>query len=206
VIRLYRVSLSTNVERVALALAHKGLAVESVEVDYDDRTEVRRVSGQDRVPVIDDDGRILSDSTTIIRELERRYPEPPLFPVATARRAETDLFLEWFDNVWKRQLLRGLIDQLLIADDPDEGRVASLRAGMRASHDLLERLLTGRDYLMGDFSAADCVAFPFVKFARLWEDGDEYETHKLLRDEQQFGSAHPNVAAWIDRVDERPRV
>jgi glutathione S-transferase len=205
VIRLYRIPLSTNVERVALALAHKGLEVESVEIDYDDRSEVRRISGQDRVPVIEHDGKIVVDSTSIIRYLEQHHPERPLFPGESARRAETELFLEWFDNVWKRQLLRGLIDQLLLADDSDEERVESLRAGVRASHDLLEGLLTGRDFLMGRFSAADCVAFPFVKFARLWEEGDEYETHKLLRDEQQFGEAHP-VAEWIRRVDERPRV
>jgi hypothetical protein len=32
--RLYRIPFSTNVERVALALAHKGLAVERVWIDY----------------------------------------------------------------------------------------------------------------------------------------------------------------------------
>ena len=30
--RLYRANFSTNAERVALALAHKGLEVESVEI------------------------------------------------------------------------------------------------------------------------------------------------------------------------------
>ncbi|MGH2922522.1 MAG: glutathione S-transferase N-terminal domain-containing protein [Solirubrobacterales bacterium] len=35
-IRLYRAPFSTNVERVALALAHKGLEAESVVIDYTD--------------------------------------------------------------------------------------------------------------------------------------------------------------------------
>ena len=39
-IRLYRAPFSTNVERVALALAHKELRVESVVIDYRDRSEV----------------------------------------------------------------------------------------------------------------------------------------------------------------------
>ena len=41
-IKLYRGPLSTNVERVALALAHKGLEVESIEIDWDDRSPVER--------------------------------------------------------------------------------------------------------------------------------------------------------------------
>ena len=51
-LRLYRFRYSTNVERVALALAYKGIEVESVEIDPDDRTPVRELSGQDLVPVL----------------------------------------------------------------------------------------------------------------------------------------------------------
>ena len=39
---LYRAPFSTNVERVALALAHKGLEIESIVIDYEDRTPVMR--------------------------------------------------------------------------------------------------------------------------------------------------------------------
>ena len=49
--RVLRIPFSTNVERVALALAHKGVAVEWVEVDAADRSPVRELSGQDLVPV-----------------------------------------------------------------------------------------------------------------------------------------------------------
>jgi uncharacterized protein (DUF427 family) len=61
-IRLYRAPYSTNVERVALALAHKGLAVESVVIDYADRGPVEAVSGQGLVPVIEEDGEVVADS------------------------------------------------------------------------------------------------------------------------------------------------
>ena len=101
-IKLYRFRFSTNVERVALALAHKRLPVESVWIDPDDRSEVRRVSGQDLVPVIDDGGTVLSDSMPIVEHLERRYPERPLFPADAARRAEMRVFIDWFNRVWKR--------------------------------------------------------------------------------------------------------
>src|SRR5438105_2424187 len=51
-LRLYRIPHSTNVERVALALAHKGLEAESVWVDSADRAPVRKVSKQTLVPVL----------------------------------------------------------------------------------------------------------------------------------------------------------
>ncbi len=110
--KLYRVELSTNVERVALALAHKRLEVESIVVPYGDRSEIRRVSGQDLVPVLADGETIMTDSMQIVRFLEERFPDrPALFPDAPARRAECDLFIDWFDRAWKRP--PGLIHQEL---------------------------------------------------------------------------------------------
>ena len=64
---LYRAPFSTNVERVALALAHKGIEVESVVIGYDDRSLVEQVSGQPLVPVLVDDGLVVTDSMRIIR-------------------------------------------------------------------------------------------------------------------------------------------
>ena len=77
-LRLFRAPYSTNVERVALALAFKGLPVESVVIDYGDRSLVEEVSGQPLVPVLDDDGTIVVDSMEIVRHLEERWPDPPL--------------------------------------------------------------------------------------------------------------------------------
>jgi glutathione S-transferase len=202
-IRLYRAPYSTNVERVALALAYKGLAVESVIIDYSDRSLVEQVSGQGFVPVIEDEGHIVTDSTRILRYLERRYPEPPLFPADSARRAELDVFLEWFDRVWKGP--PNEIEKELSGPEPARDRIAALGRRMADSLELFERLLAGRDYLLGDFSAADCAAFPFLKYARLREPEDDELFHRILDEHQQLGSDHSRLAAWIDRVDARPR-
>src|SRR5215211_751393 len=95
VMTLYRAPFSTNVERVALALAHKGLDVESVVISYDDRSPVIEVSGQPLVPVLVDGDEVIADSVQILRHLEERWPDPPLFPRDAARRTELDVFLEW---------------------------------------------------------------------------------------------------------------
>ncbi|MDX6487227.1 MAG: Glutathione S-transferase, N-terminal domain, partial [Gaiellaceae bacterium] len=45
---------------------------------------------------------VLSDSPVIIEWLEERAPDPPLYPRDPARRAEVRVFVDWFNNVWKR--------------------------------------------------------------------------------------------------------
>jgi glutathione S-transferase len=202
-IRLYRAPYSTNVERVALALAHKGLEVESVLIDYADRSPVELVSGQGLVPVIEDDGNVVFDSTRILHYLEERYPEPPLFPRDPARRAELELFLEWFNEVWKRP--PNEIEAELDKPDLDPARIEALGRRMEDWLDLFEQMLAGRDHLMGEFSAADCAAFPFLKYARLREPEDDEPFHLILERHQRLGDDHPRLAAWIDRVNERPR-
>ena len=204
-LRLYRARFSTNVERVALALAHKGLEVDSVEITYDDRSPVVEVSGQGLVPVLVDGDEVVPDSTRILRYLEEKWPDPPLFPRDTARRAELDVFLDWFNEVWK--VTPNAMEDELERDDPDQRLVEDLSRRMRASLDVFESLLDGRDHLFGDdFSAADCAAFPFLKYARLRDPADDELFHRILEEHQQLNGGFPRLSAWIDRVNERPRV
>lgn len=202
-LRCYRIPFSTNVERVALAAAHKGLELEWVDVDPDDRAPVVAVSGQPLVPVLEDDGRVVADSTRIVRHLEERFPEPPLWPGDPARRAELDVFLEWFDRVWK-----GPPNELtaeLERPQPDAVRVAELGARLRGTLDLFEALLAGREFLFGPFSAADCSAFPFLKYALPRDPADEELFHRTLAERLALGGGYPRLAAWIARVDALPR-
>ena len=205
-IRLYRLPRSTNVERVALALAHKRIPVESVEIDPADRSEVVRVSGQPLVPVIRDGDRVVFDSTTIVRYLEDTYPDSPrLFPADAARRAEVEIFLDWFDRVWKRP--PNAIDAELEKPEKERDGAAIERWGawMAGSLERFESMLAGREYLMGEFGAADVAAFPFVKYALIPEFADEELFHTILSRYMRLGEDHPNVRSWIDRVDSRPR-
>jgi glutathione S-transferase len=202
-IRLYGIPYSTNVERVSLALAHKRLDVEYVEIDPDDRAAVGELSGQDRVPVLVEDDRVIADSTAILEYLEERYPDPPLYPTDEARRAEVRVFVDWFNRVWKRW--PNDIEAELVDGKPNPETVARLAAELTGSRDLFEALLTGRAYLFGEFSVADCVAFPFLKYGLIWHEDDDHLFHRILTDHLRLEGTHPRLEAWIRRVDERPR-
>jgi glutathione S-transferase len=203
-LRLYAIPRSTNVERVALAMAHKGLEADVVMLDPADREPVVEASGQPLVPVLEDDGWVVADSSAIIEHLERRFPEPALFPAGASARAELRVFVEWFNRVWKRP--PNELAAELERPEPDEARMLALAAEMRASLDLFEGLLDGRDHLLGAFSAADCCAFPFLKYARGIDPADDELFHRVLAERIALDGAHPQLAAWIERVDRRPRL
>lgn len=201
--RLYRAKWSTNVERVTLALAHKGLEAEPVWIEYSDRSAVEEVSGQGLVPVlVDDDGTVVVDSMRIVRHLDERHPEPPLYPADEARRAELLLFVDWFNRVWK--FPPNAIEVELGKPSPDRATIDELSGQMAAALDLFESMLAGRDFLFGeDFSAADCAAYPFVKFAARRDPDDDELFHRILDDHQSV-EGHPRLAAWIERVGALP--
>jgi glutathione S-transferase len=162
---------------------------------------VEEVSGQGLVPVLVDGDRVVADSTRILRHLESRWPDPPLFPSDVARRAELDVFLDWFNEVWKQW--PNTIEDELEKEKPNQAVVAEQSARMRASLDRFEAMLEGRDHLFGDdFSAADCAAFPFLKYGTLRDPADDELFHRILDEHLDPGE---RVSAWIERVNERPR-
>ena len=202
-VRLVRAPWSTNVERVALALAHKGVEVESVVIDYSDRSKAIELSGQGLVPVLDDDGTVVADSRRILRHLEATRPDPALFPADPCRRAGLEVFMEWFDEVWKGppNAIADALDEGTA--DPDE--ITRLAARMDAWQDVFEGFLGGPDYLLGEFSAADCLAYPFLRYGALSESPDDETFHHVLI-EHLTVEGRPRLAAWIERMDARPQV
>lgn len=203
-LRVYRIPFSTNVERVALAAGHKGIEIEWVDVDPADRSPVEAVSGQPLVPVLVDGDEVVSDSPVIVALLEERVPEPSLNPADEARRAEVELFVDWFNRVWKRP--PNAIADELERPEPDVALVAELSGEMRAALDRFEALLAGRDYLFGEFGVADCIAFPFLKYAVLGLPADDDELfHRVLVDHMPLAGGYPRLTAWVGRVDARPR-
>lgn len=72
-IRLYTGSYCPYCRRVKQELDRLGLGYEAVNADEDGRQEVIRLSGQRAIPILTIDEEVLVDSSTIIRELRRRY-------------------------------------------------------------------------------------------------------------------------------------
>jgi glutathione S-transferase len=96
--------------RIKMALAHKGLAVETVPWRFTDR-EAIAFSGQGRVPVLVDGERTVSDSWAIALYLEEAYPDRPSLFGAPAAIAPTR-----FVNSWADMILQGGMIRLIVSD------------------------------------------------------------------------------------------
>ena len=100
------------------------------------------------------------------------------------------------------------MDAVLAVPSADAAEVELLRTEMRGSLDVFERLLSGREYLAGDeFSAADCSAYPFLKYGLHGAGADDDESfHHVLAENLALRGGYPGIEAWIRRVDQRPRI
>lgn len=73
---LYQVEWCPACHRVRQVMTELGLSYETVnvEADHDERETLVAVSGQERVPVLVDDGAVIADSAAIIEHLHAAYP------------------------------------------------------------------------------------------------------------------------------------
>lgn len=104
--------------RTRFALAHKGLPVEAVPWRFTDR-EAIAFSGQGKVPVIQDDGNVISDSWSIAEYLEDRYPTLTLFGGATGK-AHALFVNSWADSVLVGAIARFIVHDLVDIIDPKD--------------------------------------------------------------------------------------
>ncbi|MBW2271869.1 MAG: glutathione S-transferase family protein [Deltaproteobacteria bacterium] len=106
-IRLYGTRLSPYVEKVARAIELKGQPFEVVSPRSP--LELKRLNPQtSKMPVVDFDAERFYDSTFILRELETRYPQPPLLDSGSNCAAAQRLLEDWCDEslYWHVMALR----------------------------------------------------------------------------------------------------
>jgi maleylpyruvate isomerase len=214
-LRVLRIPHSTNVERIALAAGHKGRSVEWVDVDPDDRRIVREASGQDLVPVLlADDGEVITDSPRILAWIERRWPDPPLWPIDPGAAALADVFCHRFNEVWKGppNRLAALLGPVGFdpsrLSDSDARAVTDDVGRLRGWLDRFEERLDGQDHLGGDaFGVCDVTAYPFLRYGVQALPADDVDPfHRVLHEHGAFDAkSHPRLTAWVARVAERPQ-
>ncbi len=97
--RLLHFRVSHFNEKVRWALDHKRWphVREAVRPGLHER-RIRRLTGQTKVPVLVLDGEAIAGSARIIDELERRQPDPPLYPADAAERTRALAIQQHFDD------------------------------------------------------------------------------------------------------------
>ena len=176
--------------RAKMALAHKGLEVETVPWRFTEKDRLPQPN-QGRVPVIVDDGRVIHDSNAIADYLEERYADrPSLFGDETSR-ALTRFVQNWTETVLQVGLVRLIVldiykhigpeDQAYFRQSREErlhttledvvkDREARLPA-FRASLDPLRRTVERQSFVAGKMAGyADYIVFGAFQWARAISD------------------------------------
>jgi glutathione S-transferase len=142
---LWHLKVSHYNEKVRWALDYKGVShVRRAVGPPRHRQIAKRLTGDVTFPVLVLDGEAIGDSTRIIAELERRQPEPPLYPADPGERRRALEIEEFFDEEFG-PYARQLVVYHLIPDpklllgtfDSDLRGVRLLRA--RAMYPLIRR-------------------------------------------------------------------
>ena len=185
--------------RTKMALAHKGLAVETVPWRFTEKDKLPQPNAG-RVPVIVDGDRVVHDSTAIADYLEERYPDrPSLFGTG---RGLTRFVQNWTETVLQAGLVRLVVFDIyrhVAPQDRDyfrrsreerlhmtlEDFVKDREAGLpafRASLDPLRRTVERQNFVAGDAPAyADYIVFGAFQWARAISDFELLATDDPVR-------------------------
>jgi glutathione S-transferase len=173
--------------RTRLALAHKGLPVDTIAWRFTEK-EAIAPSGQGKVPVLVDGDRWLSDSWKIAEYLEAAHPDRPSLFGSAGEKALTRFVNQWTTEILHPALARVILPDVFavlhqmdrayfrtsreaafgtsiaaLADRRDEA-LATLRGLLKP----LRSTLAVQPYLTGDGPAyADHIAFAAFQWARV---------------------------------------
>lgn len=193
--------------RVRLALAHKGLPVETLTWRFHEK-EAIAASGQGKVPVLVDGDQWVSDSWAIAEYLDRQYPERPSLLGDASLKATTRFINQWVADSVHPALARLILPDVHgVLDEADQDYFKRTReaafgvslealagerdASLQALREVLKPLrstLAAQDYLAGEAPAyADHIVFGAFQWARVVST-------------QPLSVSDDPITAWCERM------
>lgn len=197
-LKLYGAALSPFVRKTRVFLAEKEVDYEAVHIDPNNPPEdYTRLNPLKRIPALEDGDRTLADSAVICAYLERRHPEPALYPEDAYEYART----LWFEKFADYEIavnctfavFRNRVVMKLIGRECDEDKVQrALTEKLPPLMDYLEGELGEKEFLVGDRLTVADIALA-SQFVNLQHGGESVDA-----------SRWPGMAAWTDRMHARP--
>jgi len=195
-LRLCGFHVSNYHNKVRLALLEKGIAFEEdadCRPSQEDAFLARSPLG--KVPFLELDGAVLTESQVICEYLEEAYPAKPLYPpdpLARAQVRELIQYLELHMELVARRLYREVFFGGKASDETKKEVERDLAKGVRG----FAKRASFAPYLAGKhFTLADCAAYvhlPLVSMASKLAFG------------RDFLDGLPQVKPYLKRLGERP--
>ena len=148
-----------------------------------------------KFPVLRDDarGETVPETSVIIEYLDGHYRGPTNFIPDDADKAWQTRLRDRFYDLYVHLPMQKIVGDRFRPDGAkDSYGVAQARAQLRTSYAMIEQQMAHGGWAMGgDFSLADCAAFPALFYGNTVEP---------------FGPDHGSVTAYLERLKARPSV
>ncbi len=159
---LYSGSLDIFSHRARIVLAEKGVAVDVIDTDANDKLEdLLELNPYGNAPTLVDRDLVLYDANIIMEYLDERFPHPPLMPVYPVARAKTRLMIYRIDREWST-LVRII----------ETGKAEEVQAACKELKSYLVKLApvfaNSAYFLNEDFTLVDCCIAPILWRLSAW--------------------------------------
>ena len=156
IMTLYSGTLDIYSHRVRIVLAEKGVSVDVVNADSNEKLEdLHELNPYGTVPTLVDRDLVLYDANIIMEYLDERFPHPPLMPVYPVARAKTRLMIYRIDKEWS-ELIRKI----------EKGKPADIQLASKELRNYLIKLApvfnSAAFFLNEEFSLVDCCLAPIL--------------------------------------------
>jgi glutathione S-transferase len=195
-IKLYHDVPSSNSDRVKIALAEKGLVWEGVTVPLAKQAqkspEHLKRNPYGKIPVIEDDGKILFESCIINEYLDEKYPNRPLMPKDPYLRGRGRVLVDYALN-YTHEPYWALRGEMMKKESERNGAVLEEKRGtLRELMQYLEEALGDQPYFLGEFGLTDIAIIP--RLLRM-------ESYRALP-----APTLPSLNEWLARMKQRRSV
>lgn len=195
---LYVHPLASFCHKALIALYENQVPFEAVIVNFSDPGSAAAHIERwpvGKIPVLHDSGtdRIVAETSIIVEYLQRHYPGPvPMLPTDPEMQLDVRLWDRFYDLYVSQPMQKIVTDRIRPADSHDAFGVSEARALLDQAYGMVATRMQNQQWAVGDvFSLADCAAFPALFFASI--------VHP-------FGPDHAPIAAYLDRLLERPSI
>lgn len=158
---IYYAPPSIHGRKVLAVLYEKNLDFEVKKMSFERRDQTKeaylKLNPNGEIPTLVDDGLVVYESTAIVEYLNDEYPVPPLMPESSYERAKVRMIedlcdLRLYPAVFKLTTKASKKQEL---GEADQGPFVALLKR-------IETFLGKQEYLVGNFSLADCAFMPLV--------------------------------------------
>lgn len=155
--------------------------------------EYTALNPKNKVPLLVIDGKPLTENVAMITWLAKTYPAAKLLPAGDPIKEAEALALLCWCTAGIHPIFSRMFGPQKVCDVPDTAdSIKKLAAEITAKNfALIDKLLDGKSYILGDFSAVDAYLLVFWRWALF---------HKLDL------APYKNYAAHFERMNQRPAV